>query len=514
MKFAILLALTLTALAAQTIEVRSFSQLAPLDGNWKFSTSDDPRFAAPDFDDSAWRTVRVPGEAMPRPMGVSWIRFQVQLPDTDEPLTLLLPPLSTSYGLFVNGRLVGRFGDPEIRVDAPEIFAVPSGARNLTVAIRSRKVAPTLSPLLAARGAWIGTSQAIAAKQRQVALEVRWRSVIHLATMSATAMAGLFFVLLRLWRRDAWDYFWCGLWLITAVALRPSTVAPWMLDGFSINQIGIPLYGLLALTVYAWERLFHHLLGTQLSTWVRRCQQGLLLLCVASLLLVPIVGAPVFQINAPLGVLLTIVLLVVYVDLSRRSPRREETIWMHAAVALTLGGTIIFAASAGGVGSRWLADVADVQHAALIARGAGTLLFAGVMAMVLNRRSARVQSEQQRLAQEMRAGAEMQELLHFRRKRQRPRRYHRSRLLPYVRGRRRLLLDPRRSRRRLAGRRRRRQRQGTQGRHARSRSGGSGGQRQGSVSGGGVSGCGAGDHQPSSAGTHRRWFRDRLLRSI
>ena len=63
------------------------------------------------------------------------------------------------------------------------------------------------------------------------------------------------------------------------------------------------------------------------------------------------------------------------------------------------------------MGSRGLADVADVQHLANIARGAGTLLFAGVMAMVLNRRSSRVQSEQERLAQEMRAGAEMQELL-------------------------------------------------------------------------------------------------------
>ena len=47
MRFALLLAVTLTALEAQTIEVRSFSHLAPLDGNWKFTTSDDPRFAAP-----------------------------------------------------------------------------------------------------------------------------------------------------------------------------------------------------------------------------------------------------------------------------------------------------------------------------------------------------------------------------------------------------------------------------------------------------------------------------------
>ena len=334
MKIAILFALALTVLEAQPIEVRSFSQLAPLDGNWKFSPGDDPRFAAPDFDDSAWRTVRVPGEAIPQPIGVSWIRFQVQLPNTEEPLTLLLPPLGL-YELFVNSRLVGR---SESRVGAVGTFVVPSGARNLTVAIRIRRIALTASPLLAARGASIGTAQAIAAKQRQVALEVRWRSVIHLAIMSATAMAGLFFVLLRLWRRDAWDYFWCGLWLITAVAMRPATAANWMLDGFSINQAGIPLYGLLALLVYAWERMFHHLLGTQLSPWVRRCQKGLLLLYVALLLLVPFVGTPVFQMNSLLAALSSIFPLVVYVDLSRRSPRKHGAIaGKHGAIAGSTG---------------------------------------------------------------------------------------------------------------------------------------------------------------------------------
>jgi len=60
MKGAILFALTMAALEAQQIEVRGLSQIAPLDGPWKFTTAGDPRFAAADFDDSAWRTFRVP----------------------------------------------------------------------------------------------------------------------------------------------------------------------------------------------------------------------------------------------------------------------------------------------------------------------------------------------------------------------------------------------------------------------------------------------------------------------
>jgi serine phosphatase RsbU (regulator of sigma subunit) len=53
----------------------------------------------------------------------------------------------------------------------------------------------------------------------------------------------------------------------------------------------------------------------------------------------------------------------------------------------------------------------EVQDRVLIVRGGGALMFAAVMTVVLNRRSARLQQEQQRLAQEMRAGAEMQALL-------------------------------------------------------------------------------------------------------
>lgn len=98
--------------------------------------------------------------------------------------------------------------------------------------------------------------------------------------------------------------------------------------------------------------------------------------------------------------------LGVYLDLVSRSPRRDETLWMHTAVILYLGGNIVFQVlTVLPGGSR------DLRDLALTVRGVGSLLFAGVMAMVLNLRSARLQDEQLRLAQEMRAGAEMQELL-------------------------------------------------------------------------------------------------------
>ena len=101
----------------------------------------------------------------------------------------------------------------------------------------------------------------------------------------------------------------------------------------------------------------------------------------------------------------------VYLDLARRSPRREETPWMHLAMALYLGGAITYFALYPAKGSRFEPDGIAVADLLLTMRGVGLLLFAGVMAVVLNRRSARVQREQQHLAQEMRAGTEMQALM-------------------------------------------------------------------------------------------------------
>ena len=58
MRTVLLLALMGPFCAAQTIEVESLFQPAPLSGMWKHHTGDDPRWADPAFDDSAWPSVR------------------------------------------------------------------------------------------------------------------------------------------------------------------------------------------------------------------------------------------------------------------------------------------------------------------------------------------------------------------------------------------------------------------------------------------------------------------------
>ena len=422
MKIAILFALALTALAAQTIEVRHFAPLAPLDGDWKLSTGDDPRFAVPEFDDSAWRSVQVPGEEILIAQGPSWIRLHVLLPELPrdtlpaERLVLLLPPLGASYDVFVNGRQVGSFGNLRAAngwgyiTPVAAAFAIPSGSRQVTIAIRNRSIIASPVPSATLR-AWIGTAQAIAEKQRDVEVEVRWRSVGHLTMMSATAMAGLFFLLLPIWRRDAREYFWCGCFLLLAMLMRPVTVAPWMLEGVAVPLVLGGTLALGVLGIHCWERLFSLLLGVPLSTWGRRCQQGMLLWVIAVCVLILFRWNRMNPFLAPTILLLSALQLGVYLDLARRSPRGPEAPWMHTAVALYLGATIAYFVLYLRLVGGFLSHGIDLPDLALTVRGVGALLFAGVMAMVLNRRSARVQSEQERLAQEMRAGKEMQELL-------------------------------------------------------------------------------------------------------
>ena len=68
--------------AAQTIEVESVFQPAPLSGLWKHHPGDDPRWADPAFDYSAWPSVRMPEAADQPTVGFSWYRFRVRLPET------------------------------------------------------------------------------------------------------------------------------------------------------------------------------------------------------------------------------------------------------------------------------------------------------------------------------------------------------------------------------------------------------------------------------------------------
>ncbi len=124
----------------------------PLNGPWKFHVGDDPGWASPSFDDSAWETV----DLTPLPgahdgdvgltdytsgwsarghqgyTGFAWYRMNVRVAGWgSETLWLAGPALvDNAYELYVNGRFIGGIGDlsrnpPSILAIQPRLFALP-----------------------------------------------------------------------------------------------------------------------------------------------------------------------------------------------------------------------------------------------------------------------------------------------------------------------------------------------------------------------------------------------------
>jgi hypothetical protein len=93
--------------AIQTIDVASLSSVQNLDGPWRFHFGDDPHFADPALDDSAWPSIRhnqtfeaVGIPFLPAPC--IWTRIHLQVPTASGRLALSLYH-ACPYEIFVNG---------------------------------------------------------------------------------------------------------------------------------------------------------------------------------------------------------------------------------------------------------------------------------------------------------------------------------------------------------------------------------------------------------------------------
>lgn len=152
--------------AGPSVPVTSGQSVVALNGPWRFHTGDDPRWATPDFDDSAWEEyVLAPGvqsltpervvdmedlpgwqnHGHPGYAGYGWYRIQLTLAADAMPVALLMPvAVDNSYEVYLNGRLIGKLG----RLDGfqlsylphPQFIPIPADAARIgqpnTLAIR------------------------------------------------------------------------------------------------------------------------------------------------------------------------------------------------------------------------------------------------------------------------------------------------------------------------------------------------------------------------------------------
>ena len=130
----------------------SHPQTISLDGQWRFHLGDDSDgklgWADPAFNDSQWTLLRSnrswSDQGYKGYSGFAWYRFKVIAPPGDQHLGILIPRLLTSYEVFADGKLVGRFGGipPHGRyvLGYDQIFPIPTASSSpghpIVIAIR------------------------------------------------------------------------------------------------------------------------------------------------------------------------------------------------------------------------------------------------------------------------------------------------------------------------------------------------------------------------------------------
>jgi signal transduction histidine kinase len=171
-----------------------------LDKGWRYQAGDDPAWARPDFDDSAWETfdpLQALHELPPRlRTGISWLRLRFRPADSLRRRALQLQLLGYgAWEVYLNGRLVQRSGSVPIRsgpVPAPDqlpAIEVPeNGPAEQVLAIR---LAPWQSPLLRLRNGSTARTL-LQVHLRDEAQGRQWAAQRIAATMVNCAAAAIF----------------------------------------------------------------------------------------------------------------------------------------------------------------------------------------------------------------------------------------------------------------------------------------------------------------------------------
>lgn len=111
-------------LSAQSFDLEHGREpVVSLDGFWRFhpgdspviSGSNSPLWASSAFDDSRWELLRGDTswafQGHPAMSGYAWYRFTIKVPAREAPVSILPAPIVTSFEIYVDGKLVGGSGD-------------------------------------------------------------------------------------------------------------------------------------------------------------------------------------------------------------------------------------------------------------------------------------------------------------------------------------------------------------------------------------------------------------------
>jgi hypothetical protein len=230
-------------LPAQSFDLdRGREPMVSLDGLWRFHPGDSPlapgsnqpTWAAPGFDDSAWTLLKSgrpwSTQGFRGLSGFGWYRFTVSVPTGDKPTALLLAPILTSYEVYVDGRLVGGAGEmppttaPSTRMSYhlyPLTAAGSPSARTVQVALRVWHAPIWASyvgggPFLGGHLAGDPALLAIEQEHHQLARSVRFVDAYSYSITAA--LVGFAILCLFLIRPAEREYLWFAMMLLAQAA--------------------------------------------------------------------------------------------------------------------------------------------------------------------------------------------------------------------------------------------------------------------------------------------------------
>jgi len=249
LRFMVRLAMVLVMIAcaarlpAQSFDLdRGREQLVSLDGLWRFHPGDSPTtpsskallWASPGFDDSAWPLLRSDAswsdQGYPAMSGFGWYRFKVEVPAGQQPTSLLLGPIVTSFEVYVDGEFVGGSGKmpPETIPSTEFRFHMFPLAQSKSDSRRTIQVAIRVwhSPLWASyvgggpfqAGNLAGAPKLLESERRHHQLT---RNVLFVDIYSysiATGLVGLAILCLYFFRPTEREYLWFAVILLAQSA--------------------------------------------------------------------------------------------------------------------------------------------------------------------------------------------------------------------------------------------------------------------------------------------------------
>jgi hypothetical protein len=368
--------------AANPVSLSLGPSVIALNGPWKFHTGDNPRWAAPTFDDSDWETVDltpppdshdadvgltgyVPGwttKGHPAYSGYAWYRMSVAITASPgETLALAGPPdVDDAYQLFFNGRLSGSAGTfsaatPVVYSIRPRIFPLPklsaaTSAENIaTIAFRVWMDSSSLADSPDSGGIHIapalGLTSAIDARYRLQWMQTFWGYVVEALLPVLFALLAIMACALIPFDPSDSTYLWLAVALLLIALIRFNQVLFFWFQfesvhtaDFALNVFLVPLN--LAAWTMAWRCWF------QLRTpWIPKAVAALTLLYMAAQFLTrpslhfafshPVSAASHFVSTCVRLLFIPLLIFIVYLGIRQRA--RDRWLALPAVLLISIG---------------------------------------------------------------------------------------------------------------------------------------------------------------------------------